>query len=108
MPMIGPTAFFQACEQPGLTLSQDSDHAGKAMSVTADFISSRSAGVTSTVVSLYFLPVVQGSLPALQFIASSHSVLEYTQMSSVSFLMPACILACWSAVSLFQAFRCIA
>src|SRR3954469_11410481 len=67
IPMRGPTDFFQPSEQPGLTLSQASDQAGNAISRTADFTVSRSAGATGTMVRLNFFPVVQGSLPELQF-----------------------------------------
>ena len=52
--------------------------------LTALRISSTSAGETGTLTSLNFLPVVHGSLPALQFSASWNSSSEYFQISSVS------------------------
>ncbi len=82
-PSTGATVAFHFFEQSGLDLSQTSAQTGRTTLLTALRISSPSAGVTGTLTSLNFLPVVHGSLPALQFSASWNSSSEYVQSSFV-------------------------
>src|SRR5437773_156075 len=101
-PMIGPTAFFQPSEQPGLVLSQTSAHDGNDTSRTALRTIVTSAGVMGTLTRLNFLPVVQGSLPTLQLTASLNSSSEYFHVSSTCASKAACSLACCSGFSFFH------
>ena len=75
-PSTGATVAFQFLEQSGLDLSQTSAQTGSDTLLTAPRTSSRSAGDTGTFTRLNFLPVLQGSLPVLQFSASWNSSSE--------------------------------
>ena len=89
-------------------MSQASAQAGNEMSRTAFCTNSMSLGVGLTVTSLNFLPVVQGSWPALQRMASVQSSSEYFQMSSVSDSMAPRSLICCSEDIFFQEVMLIA
>src|SRR5207237_4200316 len=103
IPSTGATLACHAFAQPGLDLSQTSAQTGSETLPTALRTRSRSAGVTATLTSLNFLPVVHGSRPALQFSASWNSSSEYFQTSSVRPSKADFSLACCSGLSAFQA-----
>src|SRR5690606_28091459 len=97
-----PVVAFQSAEQLLLDLSQTSAQVGSEILATASAKVFLSLSCKGASISLYFLLCTQGSRPALQFIASTVSSSEYFQMSSVSLVKAACILACSSGLSLFQ------